>query len=164
MAMTTASPIRSLATGRSGGGGPAASSGPRGVTVAGELKSYAPVTDAMLRNPPAGDWLMARRNYQAWSYSPLNQITTENVKNLRLKLRLRLLRSPGPEDASESSHHALHDRSLADPATQSCMKRNLLNAPCIRVRRETRCQINPRRNHGFRGKISCLALLAGGWL
>ena len=38
----------------------------------------------MLRNPDAGDWLMVRRNYQGWSYSPLTQITRDNVKNLRL--------------------------------------------------------------------------------
>lgn len=50
----------------------------------GEVKNHAPVTDAMLRNPNPGDWLMVRRNYQAWSDSPLAQITTENVKDLRL--------------------------------------------------------------------------------
>jgi hypothetical protein len=36
----------------------------RGHSVQGEVKNYVPVTDAMLRNPPAGDWLMARRNYR----------------------------------------------------------------------------------------------------
>jgi len=56
----------------------------RGVTIAGEVKNYVPVTDAMLRNPDPGDWLMARRNYQGWSHSPLSQITTDNVQNLRL--------------------------------------------------------------------------------
>ena len=56
----------------------------RGVTVAGEVKNYRAVTDEMLRNPPPGDWLMMRRNYQAWSHSPLTQITTSNVENLRL--------------------------------------------------------------------------------
>ena len=56
----------------------------RGLTVEGEVKNYVPVTDAMLRNPPPGDWLMARRNYQAWSYSPLNEITRDNVKDLKL--------------------------------------------------------------------------------
>ncbi len=55
-----------------------------GVIVAGEVKNYVPVTDEMLRNPPAGDWLMARRNYQGWSYSPLAEITRDNVKNLKL--------------------------------------------------------------------------------
>jgi alcohol dehydrogenase (cytochrome c) len=58
---------------------------PRGVTVAGVVKNYRPVTDAMLRNPDPGDWLMIRRNYQAWNFSPLAQINTANVKSLKLK-------------------------------------------------------------------------------
>jgi alcohol dehydrogenase (cytochrome c) len=57
---------------------------PRGLTVAGEVANFRPVTDEMLRHPPPGDWLMLRRNYQAWSHSPLTQITRDNVKNLRL--------------------------------------------------------------------------------
>jgi alcohol dehydrogenase (cytochrome c) len=56
----------------------------RGLTVAGEVPNYVPVTDAMLRNPPDGDWLMIRRNYQAWSHSPLTQITSANVGRLRI--------------------------------------------------------------------------------
>jgi alcohol dehydrogenase (cytochrome c) len=42
------------------------------------------VTDEMLRNPPEGDWLMIRRNYQAWSHSPLREITPANVGRLKL--------------------------------------------------------------------------------
>ena len=78
--------IRAIATGRSSitGGAAAASAGPTGVTVSGTVKNFTPVTDEMLRNPPPGDWLMIRRNYQAWSYSPLSQVTTANVKNLTL--------------------------------------------------------------------------------
>jgi alcohol dehydrogenase (cytochrome c) len=57
----------------------------RGVTVAGEVKNYVPVTPEMLKNPPAGDWLIFGRNYQRHSYSPLNQITRDNVKSLQLK-------------------------------------------------------------------------------
>jgi alcohol dehydrogenase (cytochrome c) len=56
----------------------------RGLTVAGEVPNYVPVTDEMLRNPPAGDWLMIRRNYQAWSHSPLTEITPANVGRLRI--------------------------------------------------------------------------------
>ena len=56
----------------------------RGHSVQGEVKNYVPVTDAMLKNPPPGDWLMARRNYQAWSYSPLEEISRNNVRELRL--------------------------------------------------------------------------------
>jgi alcohol dehydrogenase (cytochrome c) len=63
---------------------PAAERAPRGLTVDGTVDTYVPVSDEMLRNPPAGDWLMMRRNYQAWSHSPLNEITRSNVKNLQL--------------------------------------------------------------------------------
>jgi alcohol dehydrogenase (cytochrome c) len=58
---------------------------PRGLVVAGEVKNYAPVTDAMLRNPDPGDWLMIRHDYHATNYSPLNQINTQNVKDLQLQ-------------------------------------------------------------------------------
>lgn len=58
---------------------------PKGHTVRGTVKAFRPVTDAMLRNPDAADWLMVRGNYRAWSYSPLDQVTAANVKNLRLK-------------------------------------------------------------------------------
>ncbi len=62
-----------------------ASSGPEaGVTVAGELERFRPVTDAMLRQPDDGDWLMIRRNYEAWSYSPLAEIDRGNVGELEL--------------------------------------------------------------------------------
>ncbi len=57
----------------------------RGVTVAGEVRNYVPVTPEMLRNPPPGDWLIFRRNYQGHSHTPLNQITPANVKNLQLQ-------------------------------------------------------------------------------
>ncbi len=56
-----------------------------GLIHEGNIQNYQPVTDDMLRNPPDGSWLMYRRNYQGWSYSPLNQINTENVKSLTLK-------------------------------------------------------------------------------
>src|SRR5579862_213677 len=57
----------------------------RGTSVPGEVKNYVPVTAAMLRNPPPEDWLIFGRNYQRHSYSPLNQITRDNVKNIQLK-------------------------------------------------------------------------------
>ena len=48
-----------------------------------EAPAYSPVTDGELRDPPDGDWLMYRRTYDGWGYSPLDQITTENVSELR---------------------------------------------------------------------------------
>ncbi len=111
--LTAASPtsasgatIRSVASGQRAaylqtGGGPAAAQAkqdngkqgkqanqekqtPRGITVAGEVKNYVPVTDAMLRNPDPADWLMIRRDYKASSFSTLNQITAQNANDLRL--------------------------------------------------------------------------------
>ena len=42
------------------------------------------VTDTMLRDPAPSDWLMWRRTLDGWGYSPLDQITTENVGRLQL--------------------------------------------------------------------------------
>jgi alcohol dehydrogenase (cytochrome c) len=57
----------------------------QGLTVAGTVPSYSPVTDEMLTHPSPDEWLMYRRNYQGWSYSPLDQINDQNVKQLQLK-------------------------------------------------------------------------------
>ena len=98
LAPTTDVPIGSIATGiaptttaaqapaAAAGGAPRPPSAPpaRGLYVTGEVPRFTPVTDEMLKTPPAGDWLMARRNYQAWSHSPLDEITTANVGSLRL--------------------------------------------------------------------------------
>ena len=43
---------------------------------------YRPVTDDMLSSPAAGDWLMYRRTYDSWGYSPLDQINAANVGSL----------------------------------------------------------------------------------
>ena len=58
---------------------------PQGVTVAGRIENFTPVTDAMLENPDPADWPMHRRNYYGHSFSPLDQITTENAGNLTLE-------------------------------------------------------------------------------
>jgi alcohol dehydrogenase (cytochrome c) len=44
---------------------------------------YSNITQSRLNNPEARNWLMYRGNYQGWGYSPLDQITTENVSKLR---------------------------------------------------------------------------------
>jgi alcohol dehydrogenase (cytochrome c) len=48
------------------------------------LQNYSPVTAEQLKNPADGEWLMIRRTYNGWGYSPLNQINTGNVSKLRL--------------------------------------------------------------------------------
>ena len=47
------------------------------------LRNYQPVTADRLRNPGAGDWLMIRRTYDGWGYSPLEQITPANAARLK---------------------------------------------------------------------------------
>jgi alcohol dehydrogenase (cytochrome c) len=48
------------------------------------IDKITPVTDEMLLNPPDGDWLMWRRTYNGWGYSPLDEINKDNVKDLQL--------------------------------------------------------------------------------
>ena len=43
---------------------------PQGVTIAGTVENFVPITDAMLANPDPGDWPMHRRDYYGHSYSP----------------------------------------------------------------------------------------------
>ena len=50
-------------------------------SAAGELTA---VTDELLRRPPAADWLAWRRTRDNQGYSPLDQITRENVGELEL--------------------------------------------------------------------------------
>ena len=48
------------------------------------LDSIRPVTDTMLEDPPADDWLLWRRTYGASGFSPLYKINKTNVSDLRL--------------------------------------------------------------------------------
>jgi alcohol dehydrogenase (cytochrome c) len=47
------------------------------------LEHYTPVDADRLKHPAAGDWLMVRRTYDGWGYSPLDQITPANVARLQ---------------------------------------------------------------------------------
>ncbi|HIE94642.1 MAG TPA: ATP-binding protein, partial [Acidobacteria bacterium] len=46
--------------------------------------AFVPVTDAILQNPADGDWLTWRRTLDSWGYSPLDQVTRENVNDLQM--------------------------------------------------------------------------------
>src|SRR2546430_1929052 len=46
-------------------------------------ETYKPVTADRLKKPEDGDWLMVRRTYDGWGYSPLEQINTKNVDKLQ---------------------------------------------------------------------------------
>ena len=47
------------------------------------LRDYQPVTAERLKNPEDENWLMIRRTYDGWGFSPLTQITPANVSRLR---------------------------------------------------------------------------------
>src|SRR6476469_6240610 len=47
------------------------------------LRKYKPVTARRLLKPEDGDWLMVRRTYDGWGYSPLDKINTRKVGRLK---------------------------------------------------------------------------------
>ena len=66
------------------------------------LDHYTPVTQDMLKHPPAGDWLAWRRTYDDLGFSPLKQINRKNVKDLQLAWSLSL--PAGPNTATPLVH------------------------------------------------------------
>ncbi len=52
--------------------------------LAAQIDDFDPVTDEMLRSPAPGDWVNWRGTANAWGFSPLDEITTDNVGQLQL--------------------------------------------------------------------------------
>ena len=66
------------------------------------LERITAVTEAMLANPPEGDWRTWRRTTTALGYSPLNEINRGNVVGLRLAWAWAL--PNGPNEATPLVH------------------------------------------------------------
>ena len=66
------------------------------------LDSLSPVTDAMLENVAPEDWLLWRRTYDAYGFSPLAQIDRDNVDDLRVAWSWSL--PPGPNESTPIVH------------------------------------------------------------
>ena len=63
------------------------------------LANMRTVTDELLNNPPASDWLLWQRSYDNQGYSSLNQINRDTVAGLQSSWRVPLLsgeNNPGP--------------------------------------------------------------------
>ena len=94
---------------------------PPAPTIANPLDRYTPVTDAMLQNPPEGSWLTWRRGNESQGYSPLRQITKQNVGQLRAAWSWSL--PNGPNEGTPLFHngvlfvHGYGDRVQALDAT-----------------------------------------------
>ena len=65
-------------------------------------RGVSPVTDATLRNPAPGDWLMWRRTLNSWGYSPLDQINRANVRQLAMVWSRPL--TPGIQEGTPLVH------------------------------------------------------------
>ncbi len=93
--------------GRGPGGGPGGGLTP-GVnlppapTKTNPLDRITPVSDAMLQNPPAADWLTWRRGFDYQGFSPLRQISKANVSNLHVAWTWTL--PPGANEATPLVH------------------------------------------------------------
>ena len=76
-----------------------------------------PVTDALLADPPPGDWLSWRRTRDSHGYSPLDRITRDNVDELRLAWVLAI------REGNNQTTPLVHDgvMFLASPGT-SCRR------------------------------------------
>ena len=61
--------------------------------------SFVTITDDMLQDPSDEDWLMWRRTLDSWGYSPLDEINTDNVD------QLRLVWSRGLRKGHSKAHH-----------------------------------------------------------
>src|SRR5688572_390389 len=92
--------------GRGGGRGAAQDTTPVGVTIAGEVPNFVPVTDEMLKSPDPGDWLMIRRDYHATNFSPLKDITPANVKDLQL-VYMHPMREGGTNQPAPIAHNGV---------------------------------------------------------
>jgi len=89
--------------GRGGGGGLSAGVKlPPAPKKVNPLDKITPVTDAMLQNPPTGEWLTWRRGFDDQGFSPLKQITKSNVNNLRVAWTWTL--SPGSNEGTPLVH------------------------------------------------------------
>ena len=64
--------------------------------------ALAPVTDELLADPPPGDWLTWRRTRDSHGYSPLDQVTRENVADLKLVWSLAI--RPGNHQTTPLVH------------------------------------------------------------
>ncbi|MEO8315719.1 MAG: PQQ-binding-like beta-propeller repeat protein [Pseudomonadota bacterium] len=66
------------------------------------LDRITPVTEAMISNPAPGEWLSWRRGHQGRGFSPLKEITRDNVNKLQMAWSLTL--PPGPNTIEPLFH------------------------------------------------------------
>jgi hypothetical protein len=76
--------------------------GPRG-----QVTNFVPVSQEELNNPKPADWVMLGGNMAHWNYSPLDQITRENVNQLQLVWARQLSTTGGRAGTSPLIHDGI---------------------------------------------------------
>ena len=118
-----------------------------GFWVHAQVRDYRPVTEAMLRNPAAGDWLNWRRTDNAWGYSPLDQINRQNAGQLaaRVVVGHGRHRRAGSDAARSRRHHVPAEPARRHPGPRRRHRRFDLGissggraVPCPAARRPSR--------------------------
>ena len=66
---------------------------------------FVPVTDEILQQPDAKDWLMWRRTLDGWGYSPLDQVTRDNVDELQMVWSRAL--APGRQEGTPLAYNGV---------------------------------------------------------
>lgn len=74
------------------------------------IANFTPVTDEMIQNPDPADWLMWRRTLNSWGHSPLDQINTTNVDDLRM------VWTRGLDDGIQEGTALVHDGIMFFPS------------------------------------------------
>jgi len=74
--------------------------------IEGQIDASNPLTDASLGDTPDGSWEAYGRNNYGQRYSPLNQITVDNVGDLELAWQYQTGDMKGPNDVTETTYEA----------------------------------------------------------
>lgn len=69
------------------------------------MQRFTPVSEQMALNPNPNDWLMWRRTYNSWGYSPLSQINRDNIGQLQLSWAIT--QEPGNQEAAPLVHDGI---------------------------------------------------------
>ena len=72
------------------------------VVLPNPLKNFSTVTEALLDNPPASEWLLWRRTYDDYGFSPLKEINKSTINDLRVVWSWSL--PNGPNEATPLEH------------------------------------------------------------
>ena len=87
------------------------------------LQNYTPITAERLTKPEDGDWVMIRRTYDGWGYSPLTQITPPTCSGCSRSGSFRTGMASGHEAAPDREQRRDVRRDAGQPGDRASMPR-----------------------------------------